>query len=629
MTERPPRRVELATPNPDGATGVQRVDGYAPIDAYAAIGDGRSLALITKGGSIDWLCMPELDAPSVFGAILDPAAGGSFALSPAVPFESERRYIDQTNVLETTFRTADGVIRVTDALSRPAGEASPGRELIRRIECLAGSVPVRWRVEPRFDYGAHAAVIERHGDAFILSGERDPLRLGLRCWEAGQPEVAHGAISAVFNAQEGSCAVLVLVGESAKPLLLPDRDAVMRRLDGTVAYWRRWIARNRFGGDWAAAVERSLLAIGLLADDRTGAIAAAGTTSLPEAIGKRRNYDYRFAWVRDLSFTLDALLRAGFDDLVQQSFSWLLSATRHTHPRVNPVYRLGGDVLEGQDSLALPGYRNSRPVHRGNQATAQLQLGGFGDFLETAWMYARHGAVLDPESGKRIADIVDLLTHIWRQPDAGLWELGEYAQYATSKIGCWTAFDRALRLAEQRQVPRRNMGRWRIARDDVKSYIEHELWSEEKRSYRQKPDSDALDAGCLLAARRGYADPRGGRMNATIDAVRRELDAGEPLLYRYSGMQDQENAFLACSFWCVEALATAHRFDEAAAMMDALTGLATDVGLYAEEMEPSSRTMRGNIPQALTHLALINAAVLLDENLAQARPEPSTQAVGR
>ena len=409
MTERPPRSVELTTPNPDAANRVQRVDGYAPIDAYAAIGDGRSLALITKGGSIDWLCMPELDAPSVFGAILDPAAGGSFALSPAVPFESERRYIDQTNVLETTFRTADGVIRVTDALSRPAGEASPGRELIRRIECLAGSVPVRWRVEPRFDYGAHAAVIERHGDAFILSGERDPLRLGLQCWEAGQPEVAHGAISAVFTAQEGSSAVLVLVGESAKPLLLPDRDAVMRRLDGTVAYWRRWIARNRFGGDWAAAVERSLLAIGLLADDRTGAIAAAGTTSLPEAIGKQRNYDYRFAWVRDLSFTLDALLRAGFDDLVQQSFSWLLSATRHTHPRVNPVYRLGGDVLEGQDSLALPGYRNSRPVHRGNQATAQLQLGGFGDFLETAWMYARHGAVLDPESGKRIADIVDLL----------------------------------------------------------------------------------------------------------------------------------------------------------------------------------------------------------------------------
>ena len=173
------------------------------------------------------------------------------------------------------------------------------------------------------------------------------------------------------------------------------------------------------------------------------------------------------------------------------------------------------------------------------------------------------------------------------------------------------------------------MARWRIARDDVKSYIEHELWSEEKRSYRQKPDSDVLDAGCLLAARRGYADPRGGRMNATIDAVRRELDAGGPLLYRYSGMQDQENAFLACSFWCVEALATAHRFDEATAMMDALTGLATDVGLYAEEMEPSSRTMRGNIPQALTHLALINAAVLLDENLAQARSEPSTQAVGR
>ncbi len=623
-----PRRDDLATPNPDAATGVERVNGYAPIDAYAAIGDGRSLALITRGGTIDWLCLPELDAPSVFGAILDPAAGGSFALSPAVPFESERRYIDQTNVLETTFRTADGVIRVTDALSRPAGEASPGRELIRRVDGLAGSVPVRWRIEPRFDYGAQPALIERTGDAFILSGQRDELRLGLQCWEAGQPGVAHGALSGAFTAQEGSSALLVLVGERAKPLLLPGRDAAVRRLDGTVAYWRRWVARNRFGGQWAAAVERSLLAIGLLADDRTGAIAAAGTTSLPEAIGKQRNYDYRFAWIRDLSFTLDALLRVGFDDLVQQSFSWLLSATRHTHPRVNPVYRLGGDVLGGQESLTLPGYRNSRPVHLGNQATAQLQLGGFGDFLETAWMYTRHGAVLDPESGARIADIVDLLARIWRRPDAGLWELGDYAQYATSKLSCWTAFDRALHLAEEGQVPGRNAARWRIARDELKSYIEHELWSDEKRSYLQKPGSDALDAGCLLAARRGYADPRGERMNATIDAVRSELSAGGPLLYRYSGMQDQENAFLACSFWCVEALAAAHRFDEATAMMDSLTGLATDVGLYAEEMEPSSRTMRGNIPQALTHLALINAAVLLDENLAQARRERSQHAVG-
>jgi GH15 family glucan-1,4-alpha-glucosidase len=229
-----------------------------------------------------------------------------------------------------------------------------------------------------------------------------------------------------------------------------------------------------------------------------------------------------------------------------------------------------------------------------------------------------------PERPRPAGSGLDLPSRVHRRA-----ELGEYAQYAASKIGCWTAFDRALRLAEQGEVPGRNVARWRVARDELKSYIEHELWSEEKRCYRQRPDSDALDAGCLLAARRGYADPRGERMNATIDAVRSELSAGGSLLYRYSGMQAEENAFLACSFWCVEALATAHRFDEAAAMMDALAGLATDVGLYAEEMEPSSRSMRGNVPQALTHLALINAAVLFDENLAHARPEPSTRAVSR
>ncbi len=588
-------------------------DGYAPLRAYAAIGDGQVLALVASDGSIDWLCLPQLDSPSVFGAVLDPARGGSFSLAPSVPFESERRYVERTNVLETTFRTADGTVRVTDALCRPAGEAPPGRELVRRVEGLSGRVPLLWRLEPRFDYGRQTARIERlRDDARLLSGER--LRLGFQSWDAGEPSSTGGLLQGSFTAEEGTSALLVLRAVPGGPLLLSRREAVERRLDGTVEYWRRWIARNEYRGGWSAAVERSLLAIGLLADERTGAIAAAGTTSLPEAIHGQRNFDYRYAWTRDLSFTLDALLRVGFDDLVHESFNWMLAATSHTHPRVDPVYRLAGPVLRGQTPVPMPGYRLSRPVLRGNQAGSQLQLGGFGDFIDIAYMYVKQGGVLDVETGERIADIADLLTRIWRSPDAGIWELSEEAQYASSKMGVWVAFDRVVRLAEQGDIPARDMSGWRRAREDVLSYVEQRLWSPARRSYVEKEGSEALDASVLLAARRGFADPRGERMNSTIDAVRRELGAGGPLLYRYSGMSEQENAFLACSFWCVDALAMANRHDEAAETMDALVALAGDVGLYPEEMDPVSHAFRGNVPQALTHLALVNAAVLFEES---------------
>ena len=587
----------------------RRIDGYAPIGAYAAIGDGKSVALVASDGSIDWLSLPALAAPSVLGALLDPAAGGSFSVAPAVPFESERRYLEHTNVLETTFRTADGTLRVTDAMTRPAGESSPGREIVRKVDGVSGRVPVRSRLKPRFDYGSEDARWERRGRAFVASSER--AQVAFQAWDAGDVGVSQGAVETEFVAEEGSHALLTLLGTLPGPVMLPDRESVERRLEQTVEYWRRWVGRSRYDGDWGDAVERSLLALALLADDGTGAIAAAGTTSLPEAIGGSRNYDYRFAWARDLSFTLDALLQTGFDDLAHKSFTWLLSATRHTHPRIDPVYGLDGVPLRSQTKLGMPGYRLSGPVHGGNKAGTQLQLGGFGDLLETTSLYVRQGGLLDREAGERVADVADLLERIWRKQDAGLWELGDYQQYTTSKLSCWTAFDRVLKLADTGQVPRRHVGRWREARDDVAAFIEQRLWSERKRSYVMREGSDALDAGTLLAARRGFGDRK--RISATIDAVRAELDAGAPLLYRYTGMSEQENAFLACSCWCVEALARVGRVDEAAETMDALVGLSNDVGLFSEEMEPASKALRGNFPQALTHLALINAAVMFEQ----------------
>jgi GH15 family glucan-1,4-alpha-glucosidase len=297
-------------------------------------------------------------------------------------------------------------------------------------------------------------------------------------------------------------------------------------------------------------------------------------------------------------------------ELAQASLGWLLDATSRTHPRVDPVYTLSGDVLRSQDKLPLSGYRRTSPVHLGNNAGSQLQLGGFGDLLETVCAYASAGHLLDPTTGERLADIVDLLARVWRSEDSGLWELGDRAHYGTSKLSVWVAFARALELVDSGFVPARHVERWRRERDQVRAFVERELFSESKHSYLFKAGSDGLDCGMLLAARRGFGTDAAGRarINGTIDAIARELSAGGSLLYRYSGMQDAENAFLACSFWMAEAMALVDRVEEAGELMDGAVGLASDLGLYSEEMEPQTHAMRGNFPQALTHLSLINAA---------------------
>lgn len=592
------------------AATVPRTDGYLPIEKYAAIGDGRSLALVGIDGAIDWMCLPDLDAPSVFAALLDPAKGGSFALAPAVPYEANRTYVERTNVLETGYETAEGKVTVLEGLTLDNSQSAPWRELVRRVQGVSGRVPMQWRLRPRFDFGREAREPVRVADTLLY--RYGDLQVGLRCWDAGQPEVSAETIDGRFEIESGQQALLALIASDDVALPCPQRGQIERRLQATIELWRDWIGRCRYRGRWQAAVQRSVLALGLLADGRTGAIAAAGTTSLPEVIGKSRNFDYRFGWVRDLSFTVDSLLRVGMEELSHASLGWLLGAVGQTHPRVNPVYSLTGEVIGSQRTLPLAGYHGTQPVHLGNQAGSQLQLGGVGDLVETVWRYAEYGHALAPKTGERIADCVDLLCAIWQREDAGLWELSDYAQYTTSKISCWTALERLLSLAEHGQAPARHVERWRAERDRIQQFIETHLWSEARGSYVMKAGSDMLDCGVLLAARRGYADARGKRFNATIDAIRQELHTEGPLFYRYSGMQQQEKAFLACSFWMVEALALAGRHDEAAELMDRMVALASDVGLYAEEMDPASHQMLGNFPQALTHLALITAAAIFE-----------------
>jgi GH15 family glucan-1,4-alpha-glucosidase len=587
---------------------------YAPIGDYAAIGDGRTVALVARGGSVDWLCLPDLDSPSVFAAVLDSDRGGSFALQPEIPAEVKRRYLPETNVLETTFTTGQGVVRITDAMALPSSELGPTRELIRRVDGVAGRVPMRWRMTAAFGYGGVAPRLERR--AWIPVAVAGPNALAVCSWEAGEAQLDEGAIFGRFEARESSSAVIALCAAHQEPLVFPSREQVEARLEATTAYWRRWAAQRQYDGPWRDPVIRSALALKLLFHAPSGAIAAAATTSLPEEIGGERNWDYRFCWVRDSAFTLDALLQLGCPGEAGAFFWWLLHASQLTHPRLQVLYRLNGGEHAPERALELDGYRGSRPVRVGNDAATQTQLDVYGDLLQTTLVYADAGGRIDRETGQRLAEIADLVCRIWRQPDSGIWEVRSQPEHFThSKMMCWVALDRAVRLADAGHVSGGHASMWRQERLAIREFIETRCWSERLGSYTRQAGGEELDASLLLGVLFGYDAPDPGRLATTVDAIWRELGRG-PLLSRYTGedgLRGAEGAFLCCSFWLADALARIGRLEEATALMEQLIALANDVGLYAEEIDPHTDELLGNVPQGLVHLALVNAAVTISK----------------
>ncbi len=587
---------------------MERVDGYARIQDYALLGDGRTCALVALDGSIDWLPLPRIDSETVFARLLDPERGGSFELAPEGEFRSEREYVGDSNVLRTTFVTQRGTVTVTDAITLDHGGFLPWFELVRRIDGVSGTVPMRWRLRPRFGAGEldEKQTIDHIGDAIRASaGGRS---LVVHAFDAGEPEYSADEIFGYFDATAGAHGTLVVRSTHDEPIPVARRDWVERRLADTAVDWERWLAEAGIEGDWNEAVRRSALALRALTYVPTGAIVAAPTTSLPERIGGDRNYDYRYAWVRDTAFTLDAQISLGLLVQVHASFTWLLHAVEKTAPDVDPFYDLDGARTTGEKDLDLAGYRGSRPVRRGNDAAGQLQLGSYGNLLETAELYVGDGNALDDGTSARLAETLDRLAEIWRQPDSGIWELDDVQHYTDSKITAWLAFERALRLVDAGALPRDRARHWRETANEVHAFVESECWSEPRGCYVMFPGSTKLDAALLRMCRTNFVDIRGERFSRVIDAIREELDAGPGLLYRYSGQQRSEGAFVACSFWLVEALARAHRFDEARRTMNEAVARANDVGLFSEEIEPESGDFLGNFPQGLSHLALISAA---------------------
>ena len=583
-----------------------RSGGYAPIECYAAVGDGRSVALVALDGGVDWWTLPTMDAPPAFSRILDPDEGGHIVLRPVGPAQAERSYVGRSAVLQTTFTTSAGVVRVTDSVNLMNGHQLPWNELARRVDGLSGEVEMRWEVAVGNRFGAGRPwVAERGGIPTVTIADQ---YLGLVAEEIGTPAVVGHVVRGSFRARQGSRHLLGVVSTDGEPMFVPAADTVRDRIGQTVEAWEAWSSRVRSEGAWRDAVLDSARALKLLVYSATGAIIAAPTTSLPESLGGTRNYDYRFAWVRDMSFVIQALIDLGLDEDSHRSLSWLLSTVRRTAPELHVFYSLDGHPAEDEADIALRGYRDSRPVRSGNGAARQSQLGTYGDLIDAVTLYAGGGNVLDEGTARTIATFADRVCDSWRRTDSGIWELDEQRHYTSSKLACWTALDRATRLADGGRIDARNKDRWALERDAVADWVRERCWSDAKQAYTFHAGTDRLDAAVLRAGRVGF--DRGPRLSSTIDAVRGELARG-PLVYRYSGMEGREGAFVACSFWMVEALVCAGRRAEAEELMKELVTLPNDVGLLAEEIDPDTGGFLGNFPLGLSHLALVGAAVAL------------------
>jgi GH15 family glucan-1,4-alpha-glucosidase len=518
-------------------------------------------------------------------------------------------------LLETTFTTAGGTVRVTDSMPLPLGGLAPTRELVRSIDGLSGEVAMRWSVEPRFGYGQSETRIGLRTGVPVAEAGQDAI--SVISFGAGEPRGSVDSIEGKFTAHGGSRAMLALSVAHGDPLVFSPRSAIERRTARTLDYWRSWAKQRSYEGPWRDAVIRSSLALKLLIFAPSGAIAAAATTSLPETLGGVRNWDYRYCWIRDSSATLDALLSLGCPHEGEGFFWWLLHASQLTHPRVNVLYRLNGRARVPESELNLAGYQGSRPVRIGNAAAPQRQLDVYGHLLQTAWLFVESGGELSADTASRLASTADLVSSIWNQEDSGIWEVrGMLRHFTESKMMCWIALDRACRLAAGDHIPAKNASAWQAEATAIRRLISERCWSSQHHGYMRFPGASETDASILLPILMGYgAEDERQRLFATVGNIRTELGSG-PHLHRYrgeDGLPGREGAFLACSFWLVDVLARLGEIDQASELMEELISLSNDVGLYAEEIDPESGAFLGNFPQGLVHLALINAAVTLHE----------------
>ena len=597
--------------------------GYLPIEDHGIIGDLHTAALIGTDGTVDWLCLPAFDSPSVFCSILDDEKGGHFSLRPVEYIRSQQLYLPDTNVLLTRFLSSEGVAEVLDfmpILTHPAER----HRLVRNVRVVRGEMTFDVECRPAFDYARKEHLVSIGGSgAFFTAKDSTHTSLGLT---AGVPldERPRGAAGARFTLKQGERITFVLaeIEDSEGPgeaLSGWDFEELLR---ATLGYWRRWISGCTYHGRWREDVHRSALVLKLMVYDPTGALVAAPTMGLPERIGGERNWDYRYTWLRDAGFTLYALLSIGFEHEARNFMGWLRHRCEHDRDGLlQPLYGIDGrEDLSESELDHLSGYMNSRPVRLGNAAYLQLQLDLYGAILDAAYLYNKYGAPLDYDVWQNLRRILGWLSENWQEPDEGIWEVrGGRRQFVSSKVMSWAALERAGRISRQRGLPAGD-GRWILERDKIYEEIMEKGWNPEKKSFVQHYGSDALDASLLLMPLMKFVGPTDPRWLATLDRIEEEL-AYDTLVDRYKleeaapdGLRGEEGSFSLCSFWLVECLTQAGRLDEARLALEKMFSYANHLGLYAEEIGPSGEAL-GNFPQALTHLALISAAVHLDRAL--------------
>jgi GH15 family glucan-1,4-alpha-glucosidase len=598
-----------------------------PIESCGVIGDLHTVALVAMDGTIDWCCMPQFDSPSVFAALLDESKGGYFKLAPVQAGTNRQMYMPETNVLLTRFLRSEGVGEVIDFMpvreNKEEQSESVIHEIVRIARAVRGEVRFRLECSPAFNYARspHKASATQGGVIFETAEDRMAL-LG-----PGEWQIKDGVAILEFTLQPGESAEFALrymTKENANGL--HDRVDGNRWMNETLAFWREWLCNCKYEGRWRETVLRSALTLKLLTHHPTGAIVASPTCSLPEEIGGVRNWDYRYTWVRDAAFTVYSLVRLGFPDEATAFIEWLAKRIHEetgAQGPLNTMYSIDGVSDLPEFTLDhLEGYRNSRPVRVGNAASSQLQLDIYGEMMDAIYLYDKHVSPISYDLWMRIHGVLIWVADNWSQPDDGLWEIrSERQQFVYSKLQCWVALDRGIRLASQRSLPLDRV-KLETERDRIFASIMENGWDEKQQSFTQSYESKSLDASNLMMPIVMFIAPRDPRMLSTIDRTMEKL-VSDSLVYRYEldgklatkdGLTGHEGTFSMCTFWLVDALARAERLDEARFIFEKMLSYANHLGLYSEEISATGSAL-GNFPQAFTHLGLISAALHLDEKL--------------
>ncbi len=604
---------------------------YQPIENYGIIGDLHTVALVGMDGSIDFLSFPHFDSPTVFAAILDHNKGGRFSISPTLDnARNKQMYLPDTNVLITRFLSPDGLGEVSDFM--PVEMETPTHELVRRAKTVRGEVCFRMVFQPRFDYGRAKHTIEKKDKSLTFTSQGSD-KTALRLHSSVPLTIVDDAAHAEFILKAGETATFVMeevVPGSSTPF--SNTEYAEEAFHETVNYWRSWIGRSNYRGRWQEMVNRSALVLKLLTSQTYGSIVAAPTLGLPETIGGERNWDYRYSWIRDSAFTLYALIRLGYTGEAEAYMHWIEARCNDLNPDGSLQIMYG---IDGRSSLEegvldhFEGYCGSSPVRIGNAAYDQLQLDIYGELMDSVYLYDKYGKPIAHDLWTNLMRLINWVCDNWHLPDEGIWEVrGGRHEFLYSRLMCWVAIDRGIRLAQRRSFPS-PLSKWFEARNAIYDEIYSDFWDPTRKSFVQYKGAKTLDASSLIMPLIKFISPTDPRWLSTLDAIRSEL-VDDALVYRYrigdsasDGLSGEEGTFCMCSFWYVECLARAGRLESARFAFEKMLSYSNHLGLYAEELGPCGEHL-GNFPQAFTHLALISAAYDLDRrlNLSSGTPDP-------